>query len=119
MSLKRCMRQSCVYWAPANTESGGIAHDNYGQVVYTDPVEKDCRWEDISEIFVNVSGMEERSRAVVMVDDVEIGGLLMLGTLDDITDLSIPKNNTGAWEIKQKEKIPNLKGTVFYEWAYL
>lgn len=120
MSLKsRTQKQTAVYWAPANTESGGRAYDNYGQILYAAPVEKNCRWEDVAELFVNITGTEERSRSIVMIDDVEVGGLLMLGTLDDITDSDNPRNNEGAWEIKQKERIPNLRGNVFYTWAYL
>lgn len=120
MSIKSKVQvQTCVYWAPANADSAGLAFDNYGQPLYSDPVEKLCRWEDVAQIFVSPSGTEETSKSVVMVDDVAIGGLLLLGTLDDVTDLSDPRNNAGAWEIRQREKIYNLRGSVSYEWAYL
>jgi len=119
MSIKRHMHQTAVYWAPANTESGGRSFDNYGSPLYASPVEKTCRWEDTVTIFVGITGTEESSKAVVMIDDVLVGGLLMLGTLSDVTDLADPRNNIGAWEIRQKEKIPNLRNTITYEWAYL
>ena len=120
MSLKsKICRQTCVYWAPGNTESGGKAVDKYGKTVFTSPVEKDCRWEDTAEIFIGTNGVQETSKSVVMVDGVVTGGFLMLGTLTDVTDSTNPRNNTGAWVIKQVESIPNFKATVFYDWAYL
>lgn len=119
-SLKtKSMRQTAVYWPPASTESGGRAFDKYGQPLYATAMEKDCRWEDIAQIFVGLTGTEETSKSVVMIDDVLVGGLLMLGTLDDVTDLVDPRNNVGAWEIKQREKIPNMRASIFYTWAYL
>lgn len=120
MSIKsKVLKQTCVYWAPASTESGGRAYDRYGQPLYADPIEKVCRWEDTAQTYIGVDGTELVSRSVVMVDGTLVGGLLMLGTLDAVTDLTNPRNNTGAWEIRQKEKIPNIRATIFYEWAYL
>lgn len=120
MSLKtRTQKQTCVYWAPGNTESGGKAFDENGVPQYASPVEKICRWDETSEIFVSTNGVEEVSKAIVFVDDIAVGGVLMLGTLDDVTDEDVPQNNEGAWEIRKRERVPNVRGTIFYEWAYL
>jgi hypothetical protein len=119
-SLKnRYMKQTCVYWAPGNADSGGLAYNNYGQPVYSDPVEKNCRWEDIAVTFLSTKGTEETSKAVVFVDDIVVGGLLLLGDLSSSLDLVDPRNNEGAWEIRQVESIPNRLATITYTWAYL
>ena len=119
ISKARYMKQTCVYWAPGNAESGGLAHNMYGQPVYADGVELDCRWEDTAEIFVSAKGVEECSRAVVFVDGTVVGGLLMLGDLSSALDTADPRKNDGAWEIRQIESIPNRRVTVTYHWAYL
>lgn len=108
------MKQTCVYWAPIGT-------DSYGQRSFADPVEKSCRWEDVAKQFINKTGTGtmEVSRSYVMVDDVTVGGLLMLGTLGDVVDEDTPRNNEEAHEIRQVESVPNIKNTVTYVWAYL
>ncbi len=119
-SLKSTVQtQTCVYWAPLGVESGTQAFDRYGQLQFADPIEKDCRWEDTAETFTNEKGVQESSNALVMVDDVLVGGLLMLGELTDIVDSANPRNNAGVWEIRKKERIPDFRGTIMYEWAYL
>jgi hypothetical protein len=113
------MKQVCVYWAPGNVDSGGLAYDNYGQPVYSSPVEKNCRWENVAVTYVGRQGTEEVSKAVVFIDDVVVGGLLLLGDLSSALDLTNPRNNADAWEIRQVEAIPDRRATVTYTWAYL
>jgi hypothetical protein len=119
ISKARYMKQTCVYWAPGNESSGGRAHDIYGQPVYTAAVEKACRWESESKIFVSAKGTEETSKAIIFIDDVVVGGLLMLGELSSSLDLDDPRNNEGAWEIRMVEIIPNRTASVLYTWAYV
>ena len=119
ISKAKYMKQTCVYWAPGNADSGGLAYDMYGQPVYADGVELDCRWENVTEIFVTLKGVEESSRAIVFVDDTVVGGLLMLGDLDSTLDVADPRKNNGAWEILKVESITNRIATVTYSWAYL
>lgn len=118
--ITRMLKQTCVYWPPAETDSGGDGVDNYGQPVVTTPVELSCRWEDIAEEFIGVNGTKEISKSVVYVgQDVVIGAILMLGTLADITDSVNIKENDGAWEIKGFSKLPNFRATEFLRTAYL
>lgn len=118
--ITRMRKQICVYWGLQSSESGGLDYDEYGQPVYTDPIELECRWEDRSEEFIDPSGTRMTSAAVVYVDqDVDVGGVLMLGELEDITDESIPKENEGAHEIRAFNKLPNLRATEFLRTAYL
>jgi len=114
------LKQVCTYWPPGSEVSGGSDFDDYGQPLYADPVELACRWEDIAEEFVKADGTTEMSRSVVYVEsDVKLGGVLLLSSLIDVVDLTVPKNNIGAWEIRKFDKIPNFKATEFLRIAYL
>jgi len=118
--ITRMLKQICVYWPPAEIDSGGDGFDNYGQPVVTTPSEVNCRWEDKAEEFIGVDGTKQISKAVVYVgEDVVIGGILMLGGLIDIIDDVNIKENDGAWEIKGFSKVPNLKATEFLRTAFL
>ena len=118
--IKRMRKQKAVYWAPESAESAGDDFDNYGQPQVTDPVVIDCRWEEVSEEFIDAQGTRQISRAKVYVDrDIIVGGILMLGVLGDITDESNPKENENAWEIRRFDKLPNLKATEYLRAAIL
>jgi hypothetical protein len=113
-------KQKGVYWPPKSEETGGQDFNDYGQPQYADPVEIDCRWEDVAEEFIGPTGLREVSRSMVYVDrDVKPGGVLLLGELAGVADLASPKNNDGAWEIRQFDKTPNLRATEFLRAAYL
>ena len=112
--------QKAVYWAPGSEAIGGRDYDDYGQPMYATPVEIDCRWEDVAEEYVATDGTRQVSRSKVYLDrDVKNGGVLWLGKLADVTDLTSPKNNNNAWEIKRFDKIPWLEGEEFVRTAYL
>lgn len=114
------LNQTAVYWPMAGDASAGEDFDDYGQPVVGVAVEIDCRWEDVSEEFIDVTGTRQLSRAKVYVDrDVNVGGILMLGTLSDIVNADEPKTNEGAWEIRRFDKIPSFKGTKFVRTVYL
>jgi len=115
----RIQNQDCVYWPLNLTESGAQSYNSYGEPQFADPQELKCRWEGRIEKFMDDKGEEVVSKAVVMVDGVAAGGVLMLGTLDDITDEDNPLLNQGAYQIKRYDTIPNRKATVMFRWAYL
>ena len=118
--ITRMLKQTAVYWPLAGANSGGDDFDNYGQPQVTTPVEVACRWEDKTEEFLDAQGHQQLSRAVVYVDaDLDVGGILMLGDLDDITNPDNIKENEGAWEIRRFEKTPNFKATEFLRKAIL
>ena len=111
--IKRMRRQVAVYWAKSGT-------DDYGQPIKVTPVEIKCRWEDIVEEFIDPDDNPQMSKSVVYVDrTVDIGGVLMLGTLTSGVDQANPKENDGAWEIKQFNSLPDLKAKEFLLTAYL
>jgi len=118
--IKRMRRQKAVYWALQSEDSGGDDFDDYGQPLVVAPVEIDCRWEDSTEEFIDADGVPQMSRAIVYVDrDVDVGGVLMLGTLADVDDVDNPKINDAAWEIKRFDNFPDLKAKEFLKTAYL
>ena len=118
--ITRMLKQTCVYWPLASSESAGVDADSYGQPDYGTPVEINCRWEDSSKEFLNDKDEIQVSAAIVYVEiDVDKKGVLMLGDLDDVTDESYPLLNDGAREIKRFDKVPNLKATEFLRMAYL
>jgi len=116
--ITRMLKQKCTYWPP-----GSVPFDDYGQPQYGTAVQLSCRWEDVAEEFIGPGDTTEISRSVVYVEsDVEPGGVLLLSTLAAVTasgDLTVPKNNAGAWEIRKFDKLPNLKATEFLRTAYL
>jgi hypothetical protein len=118
--ITKVLKGTCVYWPPGGSESGGVDFDDYGQPSYGSPVELDCRWEDVSVEFLDSQGTLQTSHAVVMVgSDVAVGGVLFNGNLAGVSDLTAPKNNDGAWEIKRFDKTPNFRYTEYLREAYL
>lgn len=111
--ITKVLRQTCVYWPPASP-------DRYGQPTQGNPVELNCRWDDMIQEVVKDDGTIVMSKAEVMVSaDVEVGGVLFLGTMDDVVDITNPKGNEGAYEILKFAKNPNFKCTEFVRTAYL
>ena len=118
--ISKMRKQTAVYWAQKNTESGGLAHDDYGQPQYTDPVEIKCRWDAITEEFIDAEGMRVAGRATVYVDrDMVPGDVLFLGELTDLDDQADPKSNEGAWEVRRFDNNHSLRATEFVRTAYL
>ncbi len=119
--ISRMRKQTCVYWALRGVESGGEDYDEFGQPQYTDPVQLACRWEVKTVEFLSPQGTQELSNAVVYVDqDVDVGGVLMLGELTDIdSSLTVPKQNEETWEIRRFEKLPNFRNTEFLRTVFL
>lgn len=111
--ITRMRKQDAVYWPISSV-------DNYGQPVLGTPVQIRCRWEDRNEEFVDVNGTQLLSSAVVYVDrDVVPGGVLMLGTLADITDADNPKENDNAYEIRRFDNLPDIRAKEFLKTAWM
>ena len=118
--LTRNLSQTSVYWGNPRPDSGG------GDIkAFDDGVEISSRWEIKKVLFKDVNGEERQSNAVVFVDrDVDIGGFLYLGDLDDLPSGTIddPFDSTvsaDSQEILGFDKIPNLRATKFERIAYV
>jgi hypothetical protein len=119
--IKKVCVQSAVYW-------GAPKPDGYGSMTYTSPAEIKCRWTDKVQVvkwqsaYVPTSNEFISYAEILLYVNVELQGVLWLGTLDSLTTaqkadpLSIP----GAREIKTFERIPLFKSsTEFVKKVYL
>jgi len=87
--LIKNLNQVATYW-------GNPSPDGWGGQTFDSPVAIDVRWVDKQQLFISVEGKEERSKAVVYVDqDVDLGGFLYLGTSAETN----PEDQDGALEI--------------------
>lgn len=116
--LTTMLKQTAVYWAPADPST-----DAYGRPLFDDPVELNCRWEDVAMEYVARDGETSVSKSVVYVaSDVVVGGLLMEGVIEDTEDSAFPddpKDADGVEEIRRFDKLPNLKNTAYLRTAIL
>jgi len=110
--IKKMRKQKAVYWAR-------LSADEYGVFAYDDPVQVDCRWDDMGVEFRNVEGEVQVSQSVVYVDRVmAIGDKLQRGEMDSTTPDS-PAGLTTAFEIRRFDQNPNLRATETLYTAYL
>jgi hypothetical protein len=111
----KVLAQTAVYWPPQDGET-----DMYGRPVVSPPCEIAVRWDEKIQEIIGGDGTRVMSKAEIMADrDLEIGGVLMLGTLADVLDVLTPKDNPGACEIMSIAKTPDFKGRRFLRQAFL
>jgi len=111
----RQLNNHAVYWA-------NPVPDGYGGYDWNDPVEISCRWVETSKIVTSSTGEEVTATVQVQVDqDLDVGGMLFLGTLDDLdsSEEADPALVTNAYSIVSFDKIPSIKGNVFFRKVYL
>lgn len=110
---KKVMKQTVVYWRRDDVNDDG-------QPTWHDPIEVPCRWDyDVAEV-VTPQGETFNSTAKVIVDrDMDVGGVIMLGSFDDVTDEANPKENAEAWEIKHFKRTANIKGKKYLREAFV
>lgn len=115
--LTHNLNQTAVYWgSPASDGAGGRT---FGSAY---PEEINVRWEQKQELFIDANGQEVRSNAVVFVgQDVDLGGYLYLGTLEDLSSAeeADPLTTRGAYEIRGLGKMPDLKAGRFVRKIWL
>lgn len=107
--------QTAVYW-------GNPTPDGYGSFTFDTPIEISVRWEDRTELFIDRTGTESKSLAVVYLgQDVNIGGWLFLGELSDIDSglTDTPHLVPNAREIRAFRKTPSLDIEIFERKAWL
>lgn len=85
--------------------------DNYGGFTFDAPVTVDCRWEGKSELFIDKTGREAVSKAVIWLDvddGIEEGDMIAYGDQTTYTD---PYDCATAWTLKNVSSTDNLRGT--------
>ena len=95
-----------------------VIQGEYGGTEYGPPKQVEGRWRDISQLFVNARGKEEVSRAKVMVADefdIKVGDYLYFGESAALD----PRNQVGAYQIRQYGRAADLRGNVYLKTAIL
>jgi len=101
----RNLHQTAVYW-------GSPVQNGWGGYTFASGVEIEVRWEDRTDRFLDPQGVEQISRAQVRVDrDVDVGGYLFLGDLDDLSSAGEddPTVENNAFVIRRFTKTPSLR----------
>lgn len=111
--IDRIAVQKAVYWSSPTP-------DGYGGYTFDDPVELDVRWRNVNKVIATAKDEQYVCKAEVIVkQDVDVGGYICLGSLDEI-DSSADPYSVGAYEIVRFDKIPALHRTdEFIRRAYL
>lgn len=98
-----------TYWSPSG-------NNKYGQRTFNSPVEVKAHWEDRALVFIDQSGAEARSQAIVYLDtDVVNFGWLFNGISTD----GDPTSVSDAKEIRGIQKRPVIDGGRFERRAFL
>lgn len=108
--ISKMRKQTAVYWGPP-VESGD------GDQTYPDPVEIECRWEDVNGAVLSFPSNDVLNDSTVYSDrDLEVNGYLYLGTLSEVDGLT-PDEVPLARRIKGFSKLPNLRATEYLRTA--
>jgi len=77
----------------------------------------------MNTLFINAKGEETVSRCMVIMnnedveakvpDDIQLGGMLWLGELEDLEDQDEPQKNDGSNIIQAYNKVPDIKVKTF------
>ena len=114
--LEKIRKQDAICWER-------IGMDYNGDEVFNDPIEIKVRWENVEELFVNEQGEEGRSQALVYMGFMpSSGSWLYLGTIAEATGSGIPSSPVGlqgAFPIKKREAVPDIKNKATLFLAYL
>lgn len=111
--ITRILREKAVYWPYEGV-------DDFGQDKFGFPVEINCRWSQKSELYLNATGEEVVSNAVVMVDrKLVLGSLLWHGKLEDLQHWDKPRDNPEAGEVKRMDEIPDRRIKEYVRKAFL
>ena len=106
--IERMRKQKAVWW-----EFTGL--DRSGQKTYANPIEIQCRWEDVNEESIDERGNQFISASIVYVDrEMKPGDILWNGLLADDPDDPLasapadPRKDFNARQIRAFERMPKL-----------
>jgi len=92
--------EKVTYWTKGSL-------DKFGNPTWNGPTTTNCRWEEVSELFVTTDGKTESSRARVYLDPkLNIGDYVYRGKSNESSPI-----DAGADEIKQYFEVRNVNGT--------
>lgn len=108
-NFERNLLQDATYWVQTGT-------DLYNKGVFSAPVVLKCRWEDMSELFIDKTGQEVTCKSrVYFAVDIALEGYLLLGT-SVATD---PTSVVGAFEVRQVKRTVDLRNVKTLYAVYL
>jgi hypothetical protein len=111
--IKKMRKQKAIWWRRAG-------QDHHGNPFFAEPVEVDCRWEEVSQEYLGPQGIRQLSNAVVYVDrPMENGDRLALAELDSSTAFDPEDSGVESFQIERFDALPNLKATEFLYTAFL
>lgn len=103
--ITRCQRQRLVYFAPKQSNS-------YGEKQWHAPVEYTCRWDAKNTEIIGADATMVLSRnALITQVLLEVGGIVVLGELVNISYWAEATQNLGAYEILAVSSTPNIRNT--------
>ena len=101
MNFARNLKQDVTRWPITGS-------DGFGGFTFGEPVCIKGRWEDRSELFLNLDNEEEVSNAIIYLNtDIEVGDYFALG---DYTATNDPGTLDVAFRSRNKNKITDLRG---------
>ena len=112
--LNKRLNDVCVYWEPGKP-------DGFGGLIFTDPREVPCRWLGRKRVELTVNGESHTTVTSVIITDkeVEAGGFMRLGKIDDLPVGISPPQDPDSHEILTFHDYPDLRGKTNYLEAYL
>lgn len=114
--IKKVQRETLTYWAPDPINPT----NEFGEPNWLAPREYTCRWDDKVQQIQLADRSYVLSRCELITEvQLAVGGFVMLGTLNQITDWTVPKNNPGAYELIKVSRTPDIKNRrqLFEAWA--
>lgn len=97
------LNQTLVYWTAGST-------NRYGNIVYSEPQELPCRWEDFRQVMTDSEGKQFLSTGkIYLAAPVALRGYVFEGTLDDLPDnFESPGHSKECFEVRIFRSIPDL-----------
>lgn len=108
MSVIKKMRKQTAVWWQRSAET-----NRFGEYTFAEPVEIECRWDDVAQEFLNAQNETQASRAIVYVDEavgVAVGDRLKRGEMDSETP-DDPMTIQDAHAVSRVDQNPNFRNT--------
>lgn len=112
MTRRANRKQDATKWTAAS--------DGFGGWTFTAPKALKVRWEEKAVLFRDQSGEEVISSARVFLgEDVAVNDWLFLGISTAANPTVIPASSGVAYQVRQFEKLPNLRNLQHQRIAFL
>jgi hypothetical protein len=101
--IKECQKDRLVYWAYTGA-------DIYGQPTYAAPVQMTCRWDEaLKQVFAEDGSPVFSKIELITQSRLQPKGMVRKGQITSLTDINVPRNNSGTHEIIMVSETPLLR----------